>query len=301
MKRILITSALLLNALFAFSQVAYQYDNLNRLQKVTYPNGTTVDYTYDALGNRSSKIVNIPFRTVMVIVNNPIMGSVTGGGNYAINSPVTISATPNSGYRFVKWNDGITQNPRTITVVSDTSFTALFEIIHHVTVLANYTTRGAVTGSGDYAKDSTAIIRATANVGHRFLKWNDGNTSNPRTITVIRDTSFTAIFDVMHQVTVTANYAARGTVTGSGIYAQDSSLTITATANNGHRFLKWDDGNKQNPRTITVTQDISFTAIFEIMHHVTVLANYPAGGTLTGSGDYAKDSSATITAIANTN
>jgi YD repeat-containing protein len=58
MKRVLTTTVLLLNTLFAFSQVTYQYDNLNRLQKVTYPNGTTIDYAYNELGNRSTKVVN---------------------------------------------------------------------------------------------------------------------------------------------------------------------------------------------------------------------------------------------------
>jgi len=35
----------------------YTYDNLNRLTKVVYGNGTTITYTYDALGNRISKKV----------------------------------------------------------------------------------------------------------------------------------------------------------------------------------------------------------------------------------------------------
>lgn len=43
----------------AFGQgtVKYEYDALNRLTQVTYGNGVTVSYTYDALGNRLSKKV----------------------------------------------------------------------------------------------------------------------------------------------------------------------------------------------------------------------------------------------------
>jgi YD repeat-containing protein len=43
----------------AFGQgtVKYEYDALNRLTQVTYGNGVTVNYTYDALGNRLSKKV----------------------------------------------------------------------------------------------------------------------------------------------------------------------------------------------------------------------------------------------------
>lgn len=41
----------------AQSKISYEYDNLYRLTKVTYSNGTIVSYTYDALGNRISKKV----------------------------------------------------------------------------------------------------------------------------------------------------------------------------------------------------------------------------------------------------
>ena len=37
-----------------------------------------------------------------------------------------MSATANEGYEFTGWNDGNTENPRTVTVTSDTVFTAIF-------------------------------------------------------------------------------------------------------------------------------------------------------------------------------
>jgi len=57
MKKISTITVLLLNALLAFSQVTYQYDNLYRLKQVSYPNGTSVVYTYDELGNRLQKTI----------------------------------------------------------------------------------------------------------------------------------------------------------------------------------------------------------------------------------------------------
>ena len=35
----------------------YQYDRLHRLTKVTYDSGTQIIYTYDASGNRTTKVV----------------------------------------------------------------------------------------------------------------------------------------------------------------------------------------------------------------------------------------------------
>ena len=58
--RVLYTLALLFAAaqLFAQTKVRYTYDSLNRLTKVICSDGTTVEYTYDALGNRLSKKVS---------------------------------------------------------------------------------------------------------------------------------------------------------------------------------------------------------------------------------------------------
>ena len=40
-------------------------------------------------------------------------------------------------------------------------------------------------------------------------------------------------------------------------------LTLTATANVGYSFEKWDDSNTDNPREITLTEDVAITAIFK--------------------------------------
>ena len=58
-RRILYTLAILFISLqtFAQSKVKYEYDANNRLTQVTYSNGVTVSYTYDALGNRLTKKV----------------------------------------------------------------------------------------------------------------------------------------------------------------------------------------------------------------------------------------------------
>ena len=37
-----------------------------------------------------------------------------------------MSATANEGYEFTGWNDGNTENPRTVTITSDTAFVAIF-------------------------------------------------------------------------------------------------------------------------------------------------------------------------------
>jgi YD repeat-containing protein len=40
--------------------VTYEYDNLYRLTKATYSDGTVIEYTYDAAGNRLTTIKTPP-------------------------------------------------------------------------------------------------------------------------------------------------------------------------------------------------------------------------------------------------
>ncbi len=65
-----------------------------------------------------------------------------------------------------------------------------------------------------------------------------------------------------YTITVTANDAAYGTVTGGGEYDSAATATLTATPNEGYKFVNWNDGNESNPRIITVTANATYTANF---------------------------------------
>lgn len=56
--------------------------------------------------------------------------------------------------------------------------------------------------------------------------------------------------------------AENGVVTGGGVYAEGDYVTLTATANEGYKFTQWSDGNTENPRTVTATADVTYTAEF---------------------------------------
>ena len=65
-----------------------------------------------------------------------------------------------------------------------------------------------------------------------------------------------------YTITVNANNDAYGTVTGGGVYDSAATATLTATANEGYRFVNWSDGNESNPRLVTVTANATYTANF---------------------------------------
>ena len=139
---------------------------------------------------------------IEIISNDTLMGGVnvniTGGGHLTPNTPIVITATPAPHYHFVSWSDGNTDNPRTILPIQAIGLTAIFAIDQHtITVLSNDDNMGTVDGSTTVDYGTVIQISATAYTGYEFVSWNDGNTENPRYITVECDSTFIANFQLV--------------------------------------------------------------------------------------------------------
>lgn len=65
------------------------------------------------------------------------------------------------------------------------------------------------------------------------------------------------------RITVISSDESMGTVKGGGKYEFNKLITIEANANEGYRFVSWDDNNTKNPREILAKEDGTYTAIFE--------------------------------------
>ena len=65
--------------------------------------------------------------TLTALSNDEEMGTVTGGGTYEEGTEATLTAIPNSGFIFLEWIDGNTDNPRKLSVTSDLELTAIFD------------------------------------------------------------------------------------------------------------------------------------------------------------------------------
>ena len=227
------------------------------------------------------------------------MGNVAGGGIFVHNSQTTISATANPGYHFIGWGDNNNDNPRLITVSSSRSYTASFDSNQYtLTVLANNDEMGSVTGSGTYNYLHNVTMTPTANNHYKFAGWEDGNTNNPRTISLTEDATYIANFEPMnYTVNVTSSNNAHGTVTGGGNYSYGTQITFSATNNYGYHFAKWNDGNADNPRVISVNADITYTAIFERdSFYINVTSADAVKGTAVASGRFPYDTTITIVA-----
>ena len=240
--------------------------------------------------------------TITVANANPDMGNVSGSGVYYYQNLVSLTATANYGYHFLQWNDGNTQNPRTILVSQDSAFTAFFALnTYSIVATSNSTTMGSVSGGGQYTYLHEMSMTATPAYGYHFVQWNDGVTDNPRTITVTRDSAFTAQFAAnSYTLTVAPNDATMGSAYGAGSYNYNTTATLTAVPNYGYHFTQWSDAVTDNPRTVTVLNNATYTAQFEINSYIiTVQSSNPAIGTTSGSGSYNYLTPVNITALPN--
>lgn len=147
-------------------------------------------------------------------------------------------------------------------------------LTYDVTLAVNNDSRGTVSLDSTISCEClTTSISATANPHCYFLHWADGDTSNPRTITVFQDTVFTAIFGIdSFNLNININLE-MGSVSGSGRYEYAQMATLSVTPKPGYQFVKWNDGISNNPRTVIVTQDTVFTAEMSPVNAITNINN----------------------------
>ena len=69
------------------------------------------------------------YYNLSLLVSPAAGGIVTGAGRYVTGSSIPVSATPNSGYRFVRWSDGNANASRNVVVSNDITLTAEFTSI----------------------------------------------------------------------------------------------------------------------------------------------------------------------------
>ncbi len=242
-------------------------------------------------------------------------GQIAGGGSYEQGQQCTVSATANAGYTFVNWTENgtavSTQANYTFTVTGNRTLVANFQAQpqnYTVSVSANPTNGGTVTGGGSYQQGQSCTVSAAANPGFTFTNWTEnGNVVSTQanyTFTVNSNRTLVANFQTQtYTITTSANPNNGGTVTGGGSYQQGQSCTVHATANTGYTFTNWtENGNVVSTNanySFTVNSNRTLVANFQIQSFtINVNANPAEGGTITGGGTYNLGETCTVTATA---
>ena len=202
---------------------------------------------------------------IVVAENDDKMGTARVDKNTMCDDS-QISATANYGYHFVQWSDGNTDNPRTLIITQDTTFTAEFAINQYsITTNSANPERGTTQGDMTVNYLENVTISATANYGYHFAQWNDGNIDNPRVVQVTEDKAYTAQFDKnIYKITADCNNNQMGSVNAPESAMYLDQVTISATAKYGYHFVRWSDSNADNPRALVLTQDTTLIAEFAL-------------------------------------
>ena len=124
-------------------------------------------------------------------------GSVSGGGTFASGTQVSLTATPNAGYSFSGWSNGSTANPLTVTLNSNTTITANFQVIvNSYTLTVSSGEGGSVsTEGGEYEEGSEVTVSAISDGCFNFTQWSDGESSPERVVTVNSNIEISAEFE----------------------------------------------------------------------------------------------------------
>lgn len=201
-----------------------------------------------------------------------------------------------------------------------------------LTLSSNNTQYGTVSaeGAGDGTVNNNNVtyivpagtyvnVKATEKTGYHFSSWSDNGAKNHQ-IQVNGNTSLSATFAInTYTLQLNKNINNAGTVTAtatSGISGNNpytvnhnTSVSIEATASTGYRFVNWDDNVTTNPRSITVTSDVTRTANFVREYTITLGTNNQYGSVSIdgtgvvdkGNGKYAVPEGNTVTITATPN
>ncbi len=208
------------------------------------------------------------------------------------NAALTVLATADAGYHFVQWEDGSSTNPRTLIVSSDTTLTATFaedsgSTTNKKTILL-YGADCQTPMSYEFAEGATINLIANPTEGYMFTQWSDGNTSNPRIITVTDNAEFHAEFERYASPSVDMKEIIIGTNSCDtvGVYRLPlgAELTLVAQITDSvcSTFDKWENDATSLVRTDTITGSASYIATFgKIQYNITAISDDASQGTTT--------------------
>jgi len=268
-------------------------------------------------------VANFTIRTYDISVSaNPTEGGTVSGGktNIAHGTLVTVTAIPNAGFRFVNWTittateTTTSQNAtKTFPATEDVAFVANFEFLTYDIILsANPPNAGIVTGGGTGITHFTEITAiATPNAGFDFINWTEsGNVISSKTAyQFIAESGRNLVANFERQFfTITPSIA-----TGMGTITPNAAITVQY---GGHQTfgITPDYGWEISEIVVdgeVVTTTVSFTfnnvtanrtitvSFRPASHNISVSANPPTGGTVSGGGLIVRGETTTISASPN--
>ncbi len=233
-------------------------------------------YTFSGWSPAISSVEgNVTYTAQFNSTKNKYMITFKNGENVLQSGEVEYGATPHYDgeiptkaadaqytYTFSDWS------PAIVAVTGAATYTAQFgSTVNEYTITwvdgngETLKTEQVAYGQTPAYTGETPTKTATAQYTYTF-----NNTWSPAIVAVTGEATYTAQFGStinQYTLTVATNNAEWGTVDGGGLYDYNSAHTITASPNPGFKFVKWNDDDTNASREVTVTADVTFTAIFD--------------------------------------
>lgn len=171
-------------------------------------------------------VTTYSFQTVVSPENAGAISMIPYGNEFDEGTALTLTATPEFGYGFLKWIDDegtelSTQNPYELTLDKDMTVTAVFveKNIYSLSVntsggandyLVSATPAGTIKNGITYYEEGTQIkLNAANNKIMTFTNWSDNSTESEK------------IFTITENVKLTANYSAADFIVGWDMYQNE--------------------------------------------------------------------------------
>lgn len=271
-----------------------------------YPQGTLVELTANPAsnwefvrwegaldGDENPAIVTIDGETnvtaVFALIEYPLTINIVGEGrvdeevvqvkttNYLAGTHVQLTGIADENWIFSEWSGDLEgdENPAVIVVDGPKQVAATFlRTFRLTTVIEPDESAGVITpDSGNYVRDSTFDVEATANQGWEFVRWEGDFTGsvNPFSLTMNGNKTIVAHFQRL-AFGLSTDFVGQGSIqtavlTGAARddgFEFGSEVELTAEPNTGWRFVRWegDLSGSDNPAVITIDGPKSVTAIF---------------------------------------
>lgn len=196
-------------------------------------------------------------------------------------APIQLTAAPKGDHiNFVKWNDNAGEQStwanRTVYVKQNFDYIAIFEKDSFdvvINLLGGVDDKIVeVKGAGRYGWGDEVTLSFTLKDDHyHFEDWAYDShfyTETTHSFTIEKNMTIEARFNANeYTITVVANPAEGGTVTGGGKATYLTLATLKAEPNEGYEFTGWeDDGAAPAERQVLVEGDATYTAFFALKH-----------------------------------
>jgi Domain of unknown function (DUF5060)/Divergent InlB B-repeat domain len=166
-----------------------------------------------------------------------------------------------------------------------------------ITLTSSSTAGASVSGAGKYCLGQTASVVATATDGAQFLNWTEKgkvvSVANPYQFKVNINRTLVANFKkgptLSYRINASPSSETSGTTVGTGTYAANQLITVTAVANPCFKFENWTENNTvvSNAISYTFNTNASRNLVANFSAKInTVLAEPASGGTVKGELKY---------------